>query len=553
MIRLMLKIDLLETTLKLYDFNPAYLNADLYLAAEKNKIKKQDEWFMDALKPELVIRRGILSINVVSTTFKIESAAQQADIDDTVLVFRHNTGNQFCATESLSATRFSKKPFIHFKNSEKLKNSRCYVMNLLVDRVQRCLTSLGIDTEPIPFRATHVGYQFITNNSTPTQPLLVVNNLPEDFPAHILEQVEHTIITRIAQERSYKMIRADQVADLSDIDSSWDVLVLNEQQKNNGSSVQVDNKPVNSFWDAYAAGLKGKKIDLYSTLKSQRLDQQPGIVMQGVDLAISGAPLVPQVTRSGTTVHHAADRILKELWLKEGVFRAKAFSGINLPDAKLKAVFVRRTGAKRSQLFRASVVDITIKKQRLRIDRFAILTSEEAFWSHLSAFSFRRDKKIHNDTFLLFDKTHKQVLMRYHSNMVPCIIGNQALESMALAELPEDGPVTRSKKADLNLLPYYNLSSKGGQRHKIYVQDDHPDLRVFVSSAHAISQKVERQVLIDNLLVFDTESGNGSLLRALEQPVTHVYLNAFTYDLLRLGNASKSTLLEKIAKLYIEN
>jgi hypothetical protein len=43
------------------------------------------------------------------------------------------------------------------------------------------------------------------------------------------------------------------------------------------------------------------------------------------------------------------------------------------------------------------------------------------------------------------------------------------------------------------------------------------------------------------------------LLNALEQPITHIFLSSFTEDILRINEVSKSSLFEKIAKLYIEN
>ncbi len=67
---------------------------------------------------------------------------------------------------------------------------------------------------------------------------------------------------------------------------------------------------------------------------------------------------------------------------------------------------------------------------------------------------------------------------------------------------------------------------------------------------NTVQQKIEKQNLIYNILAFDTE---GNLLKTLDQKVTEIYLKSFTEDILRVNEVSKSSLLEKVAKLYIEN
>ena len=57
-----------------------------------------------------------------------------------------------------------------------------------------------------------------------------------------------------------------------------------------------------------------------------------------------------------------------------------------------------------------------------------------------------------------------------------------------------------------------------------------------------MKQKIHRQNLIYNLLVFDN---SGQLLRAIDQPVTSTFFKSMTFNVLRVGENSKMSLLQK--------
>ena len=99
-------------------------------------------------------------------------------------------------------------------------------------------------------------------------------------------------------------------------------------------------------------------------------------------------------------------------------------------------------------------------------------------------------------------------------------------------------------------MPYYLLPKKNKQYHRIHLQQQGDNLLFFVSFIQQPNVSIVKQNLIYNLLTFDVL---GKRLNALEQEVTDIYFQSFTQDILRLNEVSKSSLLEKIAKLFIEN
>jgi len=239
------------------------------------------------------------------------------------------------------------------------------------------------------------------------------------------------------------------------------------------------------------------------------------------------------------------DRIKSELWLKERVFRHGEFNDIALPEGEFTLLYVRSLFGKKMNFF-ASVVDVEIKESSLSIISSKIINSELRL-RHECPFLGKR--KVFNDSFYIYDKLHKTLLTSYSSDRVPQIIGNTVVDNISMAE-SEDLTVNRKSATDISVLPYYLLPKERKQYHHIYLQERGPDLLYFVAPKQRPNQEIAKQNRISNILTFD-EGGN--LLKALEQPVTKLFLSSFTEDILKINEVSKSSLLEKVAKLYLEN
>lgn len=88
------------------------------------------------------------------------------------------------------------------------------------------------------------------------------------------------------------------------------------------------------------------------------------------------------------------------------------------------------------------------------------------------------------------------------------------------------------------------------KHHHIYLQSHEQGLYVLVSDAQPANITMERPKLVENLLILDAE---GKPLDVLNHPLTGVYLNSFTLDMLRSSESSKTSIFAKLARLMVEN
>lgn len=61
--------------------------------------------------------------------------------------------------------------------------------------------------------------------------------------------------------------------------------------------------------------------------------------------------------------------------------------------------------------------------------------------------------------------------------------------------------------------------------------------------AQPANQSMARTNLVENLLIWDAQ---GQPLEVFNHPLTGLYLNSFTLDMLKSGNSSKSSIFAKL-------
>ena len=115
----------------------------------------------------------------------------------------------------------------------------------------------------------------------------------------------------------------------------------------------------------------------------------------------------------------------------------------------------------------------------------------------------------------------------------------------------------RSAKPEETILPYYlglRTDKKGdekvGKLERIYLQDCGENLLCFVRSHGSMRQSIDKQDLIRNIRVIDKD---GNLLRPIDQDITNLFLRSFTLNIHKLNEVSRSSLLEKVASILLDN
>ncbi|MCY1237534.1 hypothetical protein D9M72_502360 [compost metagenome] len=116
-----------------------------------------------------------------------------------------------------------------------------------------------------------------------------------------------------------------------------------------------------------------------------------------------------------------------------------------------------------------------------------------------------------------------------------------------------------SKGRDFNLLPYYISMFKRGHGHhgeriglKIAVQDCGAWLRVFVPPEGGINGAGDSLSGMRDVMHYGA-GGAASLAGLLDLPLVRLYLHTMTNGVLVGGDNSKMSMLEKLARLTLEN
>ena len=550
LIGLHFKLSFINQACEFYEFEPSYFNSELYLSVTpQGKINKDGVVWLDALYPEIYFSEAN---ELIFTLHKKTFKAQKIDgittqLDDTQLLFRSKQA-AFSVTNKVSATKQSKKKFMTF--SKGYHQCINFSQNLVADTLIGLLNQFGIDYTERYFQANYVLDDFIEAEKLPSNDLIVIDNLG----ASVTKNQRQLLYDELKKSLNpLKFIGSEKYSSLNLLEKNKNYLVLNYSLIKNGSSIQnmTTGEVLNNFWTAYRQTKKenSQNFDYYTRLKTARFDNQASTVIQGLDID----DLSKKVRYKKTEEYYfispfKTQKIISELWLKERVFQYERLENIALPNCKLTLVYVRKLLGKKDNFF-ASVVDIVIKDKTLIIKSHQILKTEKRLQHY---FPLLKNRTLYNESFYMLDKERegREVMLNaYNSSRIPQIIGNQQVDNIKFSERNGD-KIRRLSAAKVSPLPYYLLEIERKQYHHIYLQQRESDLLFFVSSQQRPNQNIDKQNLIYNVLTFNK---SGELLDAITQDVTNIYLESFTQDILRVNEVSKSSLLEKVAKLFVEN
>ena len=549
LIGLRLKMNFIEQVSERNEFPPLYFNSELYLSVtQQGKVNKKRIAFLDGLIPTIYFSKtNELIVTLHKKTFKTEKIdGIPAQLEDTRLFFR-NKKNTFCLIDQLNATRYSKKKFMTFSTGY----SECinFSQHLIANTLARLLDQLNISYSERYFQSDFELNDFLTLKKYLHHPVVVIDNIGEKISSNIREEIYNELKKSLLQPLT--IVSSNDYSSFRLLDKQKNYLILNSSLKSNGSSIKniKTGKIINSSLDAYWQYCQAKKInigdyDYYTRLKIIRFDTQDSTVIQGVN--IDKKKYDKKTKKSYFLSPFKIKKIFSELFLKESIFYHKKIEDVKLPDCKLRLVYIRKLKRKQNNFF-SSVVNIRIHNYSLIIESNEIIKTENRlkFYCH-----FLKDIKLYNQAFYIFDTNNEITLCAYNSKRIPLIIGNQVVDSIKEAEKSKNDKIRKLSGINETPLPYYLLPKKNKQYHRIHLQQQGDNLLFFVSFIQQPNVSIVKQNLIYNLLTFDVL---GKRLNALEQEVTDIYFQSFTQDILRLNEVSKSSLLEKIAKLFIEN
>lgn len=540
LIGLRIKIGLLEQVAQAYEIDNVYFNSTLYLGTDVHPWKKDGRLLVDTFEARFYYSTNHELVTTLhnKTFLATPESTFQAPVEDTVMTIQ-TQGKVYIANETLDARQYGRKKFMRFQRS--YPGCQNHAHTLVARCVARLFDQIGVDAVREVFQATAVWDKFVTANAQEaTSKVVIVDN----YGAYSSDLVKDRVYAQLAIAfQGCEIVPAAAITSYDSLSDNVCYVFLNRQSARNGSSI-VDahsGKSFNTFWQAYRIHRQGSdcNFDLYTRLKIAHFVQRRKIVMQGIDL-----PVQLSAADKNPLSSHILLKVRKELWLKQSVLQRHAISGLSeMPDGHYRLVYIRRP----EEMFFASTLDCRFA------DGVLTLTDQTTFDNENELrFAFpmlQHLEKLYDGGFYLYDCRTKALLTAYTSARVPQILGNVFFDNVQ--RFNDAGETLRKLTApEENPLPYYINPRLREQYHHIFLQEVGDDLRYFVSPKGNPQSVFATQCRTYNILTWNE---HGAHVRQIAQPVTTMFLRSFTDDIVLNGQVSKSSLLVKAARLFLEN
>lgn len=540
LIGLQVKLDLLEQARDQYDIEPVHHNAAIYLATDVYPRKKDGRVLLDTFEARFYFSPDSELVTTLHNRTFLASAASSlhTPLEDTVLTFRAKKAS-YDVGDKVDSRQYGRKKFMRFQAS--YRGCQNHAHTLVARSVMRILNNIDVLPVPQTFQAGAGWGGFITAESqAPIRQTVIVDNYGAYPSDEVMENVHRQLRDALGH---CQIMPASEIEGYDALSEEFNYVVLNKGIGRNGSSIRdaAGDKSFNSFWQAYQWRRegKGRSLDLYTRIKIAHLDEKRSVVMQGLDLPETFS------ARDGNYLNpHVVEKMKKELWIKESVIQRRAVTGLHsLPAGSYALVYVRKPEG----MFFASVIACHLSDDTVRIDAQKTYTNEDELKFVMPVLS--KFETLFDQGFYLYDSAAAVMLTAYTNGRVPQIMGNAGFDNVERYNASGDTLRKLTVGAE-NPLPYYITPRLRGQYHHIFLQESGKNLFYFVSPKGNPQSTFSTQCRVYNILTWGSD---GAPLRQLSQDVTSMFLRSFTDDILLNGQVSKSSLLLKAARLFIEN
>lgn len=538
-ISLRIKAALLEEVYKDYEIAPHHYNGALYIGTELYPRKKDGRSVIDTFEARFYFtdRQELVSTLHNRTFLAVSESDLHAPVNDTTMTIL--AGNErYVRHAQVDARLYGRKKFMRFQTA--YPGCRNHTHTLVARCVEQQLGILGIPARRQSFKATDVWDQFVCAADPRLRATMTIVDNYGPYPS---ESCKEKLYEQLRQAFSpCEIVSCERIAGYDDLHESTAYLFLNKEAEPGGTSIVETNsgRQFASFWQALTHHREngGIQFDLYTRLKIDHFNSRGRIVMQGVDLPCQmpadGAALNAQVLL----------KVQKELWLKQGVLQDGKISALSgVPSGRCRLIYIRRP----ENLFFASILMCRVERDTLYVEEQSVCENEDELRFHFSYLNVI--EKLYDDGFYLYDCDAKVLLTAYTSARVPQIMGNALFDNVQRFH-DGGGTLRKLSSPNENPLPYYVMPRIREQYHHIFLQEAGGDLRYFVSPKGNPQSVFAHQCRTYNILTWNEL---GQPTRQLEQSVTATYLQSFTDDILLNGQVSKSSIMVKAARLFLEN
>ena len=551
---LQLKLSFISDVEKRYEIAPVELNADIYLGMMLSYKRKDESGVFDALRYDVYFSKQqeiAISLHRVVMEFSPNQDTISRPVTESGTLIFDWAGKRYQFKHRLSATTNSNRNYMAFtskgdevKAPDRYENSINYHQTDCLNRIIRILAASGVDSSQVVFQASHQIKAFLDGVPAPSNPLWVLDTTADP-------QRKGSVDSLAKAFGAAKVLSADDLpAPTELVEKSINYLVISEMLPIAGSSIveKSSMKSFNTFWQALAAKQKNPAADFdyYTAAKIHRFINSKASICQGFDLKPGKAPSQAAIEKS-----------LQELALKEAIFKRGEviIAGANLPRASLELIACRRD--KKENVF-YQVLDVAVLGESIMIEKIQRYDQfSKGEFNHdfiqlkavLGKGSENPFDAIWNDTFLIHDKETNAWLSSYNTSRVPAIIGNALFDNQER----QDSGISPSREVGIRVsaLPYYLTPTRQKQRHSVFIQDNGIDgAWFFVASNKPANNTISKQSLVYNIVITDEF---GARVPVLSHPLGELFFSTFTFDIVKLRESAKTSILQKIVELCLHN
>jgi hypothetical protein len=265
----------------------------------------------------------------------------------------------------------------------------------------------------------------------------------------------------------------------------------------------------------------------------------------------------------GIKVSPEFQKVLIELGIKNWIRESLVNSSVGLSigsksfcDKEFYAIYVR---SPRNRDTKASAVKFVYSKGRIHIKDVICDTKKIR-----KRFRFLRKRRnsdvLTNDQQYLVDEAEGIYISCYTNNYyTPTLIGRDGiLEELEAGELL----INRSTRGPnssrlLPLVSYYNGEITPRYRIENMICFDLKNdtfIQYYIPPGKSITQRIERGFRVYHLIGFNLSNGQPvPTSELIQQPITALHFGTLTYNVLRISDNSRSSLLQKVARVLVEN
>lgn len=132
---------------------------------------------------------------------------------------------------------------------------------------------------------------------------------------------------------------------------------------------------------------------------------------------------------------------------------------------------------------------------------------------------------------------------------IPAIIGNTLFDNQER----QDSGLSPSREVGIQAaaLPYYLTPTRQKQRHSVFIQDNGVEgAWFFVASNKSANNTIAKQSLVYNAMI----TGEcGTQIPVLSHPLGELFFSSFTFDIVKLRESAKTSILQKIVEICLHN